>query len=220
MTSETSDSRWRTAQTAEADYQHFDRPGDSELDRLVDFLGLDDGCFENKTVLGVGAGNGPVYSVDVANHRVGIDPLSGRSESLVEVNARENNSVTTGVGEHLPFQTATFDVVICDNVLDHVKSVPRCLAEIHRVLEPGGLFLLKVNSFRCPSFVRNRLTYLDKPHPHHFHPEEVVNFVERAGFDIVDQRFERETPFSGHNLKVRLATGFFRLTEVGVMAEK
>jgi len=42
---------------------------------------------------------------------------------------------------HLPFDDATFDVVISDQVMEHVMDYPSTLREIQRVLKPGGAFL-------------------------------------------------------------------------------
>lgn len=42
-------------------------------------------------------------------------------------------------GHDLPFEDGTFDVVIAQAVLEHVVDPPRCVAEMHRVLKPGGL---------------------------------------------------------------------------------
>jgi SAM-dependent methyltransferase len=44
-------------------------------------------------------------------------------------------------GHHLPFGEASFDVVYSSNVLYHVEALPVYLAEIKRVLRPGGLAL-------------------------------------------------------------------------------
>lgn len=41
----------------------------------------------------------------------------------------------------LPFDDAAFDLVISDQVLEHVHDYPATLAEIHRVLRPGGVSL-------------------------------------------------------------------------------
>lgn len=46
-----------------------------------------------------------------------------------------------GVGEALPYDAATFDTVVCVDVLEHVSDLNRVLAEVTRVLRPGGLFL-------------------------------------------------------------------------------
>jgi len=45
-----------------------------------------------------------------------------------------------GAGEHIPLPAAAFDVVACCDVLEHVDDVDRVIAEIARVLRPGGLF--------------------------------------------------------------------------------
>jgi len=42
-------------------------------------------------------------------------------------------------GHALPFADAAFDAVVCQAVLEHVLDPGRVVAEIHRVLRPGGL---------------------------------------------------------------------------------
>lgn len=39
----------------------------------------------------------------------------------------------------LPFKDASFDEVICIDVLEHVESLTQALREIHRILRPGGV---------------------------------------------------------------------------------
>jgi len=41
----------------------------------------------------------------------------------------------------LPFDDCTFDIVISDQVLEHVMDYPTTLREVHRVMKPGGAFL-------------------------------------------------------------------------------
>lgn len=47
-----------------------------------------------------------------------------------------------GVAEALPWADASFDLVVLDNVLEHVQDRARTLAEIRRVLVPGGILYL------------------------------------------------------------------------------
>ncbi|MCC7495105.1 MAG: methyltransferase domain-containing protein [Fimbriimonadaceae bacterium] len=42
-------------------------------------------------------------------------------------------------GHQLPFADASFDAVIAQAVLEHVLDPARCVAELHRVLQPAGL---------------------------------------------------------------------------------
>lgn len=44
--------------------------------------------------------------------------------------------------EELPFAAASFDIVFCNAVLHHSKSVPKIISEIWRVLAPGGRVLI------------------------------------------------------------------------------
>jgi SAM-dependent methyltransferase len=49
------------------------------------------------------------------------------------------------VGESLPFGDGSFDVVICDNVVDHAESPARIVRELVRILVPGGMLYFTVN---------------------------------------------------------------------------
>ncbi|HEU4878801.1 MAG TPA: methyltransferase domain-containing protein [Gemmatimonadaceae bacterium] len=47
-----------------------------------------------------------------------------------------------GVAESIPYPDATFDLVMLDNVLEHVTDRPLTLREVKRVLKPGGLLYM------------------------------------------------------------------------------
>jgi ubiquinone/menaquinone biosynthesis C-methylase UbiE len=54
----------------------------------------------------------------------------------VEVDLRK------GLAESIPFPDASFDLVMLDNVLEHVTDRPGTLREVRRVLKPGGLLYM------------------------------------------------------------------------------
>ncbi|OQS12809.1 3-demethylubiquinone-9 3-O-methyltransferase [Nocardia donostiensis] len=74
---------------------------------------------------------------------VGVDP-SEVSVETARAHAGEGGldiDYRVGVGEHLPVEDATFDVVYCCDVLEHVADLGKTIGETARVLKPGGLYL-------------------------------------------------------------------------------
>lgn len=66
---------------------------------------------------------------------VAVDPLF---EGLLDIIA---------VGEFLPFGDDSFDAVICTQVLSYVTDPKLVIAEIYRVLQPGGVLLCSAPAF-------------------------------------------------------------------------
>lgn len=46
-----------------------------------------------------------------------------------------------------PFEENQFDLVEADHVLEHLSSPFRVMAEIHRILKPGGILIIRVPHF-------------------------------------------------------------------------
>jgi len=53
--------------------------------------------------------------------------------------------------EHLPFSSASFDVVTCNWVVEHLETPAAVLAEVKRVLRPGGRFLFHTPNRNAPA---------------------------------------------------------------------
>ena len=61
-----------------------------------------------------------------------------------EITADKLVGVLRGDGTRLPFPDATFDVVITSEVLEHIQDDVAAIAEMVRVLKPGGRFAATV----------------------------------------------------------------------------
>ena len=56
----------------------------------------------------------------------------------------QNAHILSAVGEQLPFQTGTFDLILSHEVLEHVQDDRKAVAEMARVLRPGGRMVIFV----------------------------------------------------------------------------
>jgi len=84
---------------------------------------LDIGCGIGTYVRKLGELADRVYGIDIDTDRV----HQGRTGSLA-----------IAVSEELPFETAAFDVVLLNEVIEHVRSDRETLEEACRVVGPGG----------------------------------------------------------------------------------
>jgi 2-polyprenyl-6-hydroxyphenyl methylase/3-demethylubiquinone-9 3-methyltransferase len=97
------------------------------------------------TLLDVGCGGG-LLAEEFARAGLRVTGIDPSAESIETARCHAAASAlaidyVTGCGERLPFEDRSFDNVACCDVLEHVDDVDRVIAEIARVLKPGGLFL-------------------------------------------------------------------------------
>jgi len=101
------------------------------------------GC---RRVLDVGCGEGQITRLAAttgAAVTVGIDPTWNQ---LVMATKRAGTSgFARGVASALPFSGAAFDAVVACLVFEHIDDVDLAIAEVSRVLAPGGRFCLFLN---------------------------------------------------------------------------
>jgi SAM-dependent methyltransferase len=67
----------------------------------------------------------------------GVEPSEGMRQRAVRDNPRAE--ILDGDIRALPFPDGRFDVVVCIEVIRYLDDPARALAEMHRVLAPGGL---------------------------------------------------------------------------------
>lgn len=112
-----------------------------------------------------------------------------------------------GAGEHLPFQNASFDVVILADVIEHVVDAKSVVLEISRVLVPSGTLILTTPHKRVTEFwalcdqpwtwirggSKQQVTIKDEL----LSTEEIETLLIGGGFSIVEHRMIEFYPNTG-----------------------
>lgn len=90
-------------------------------------------------VLDFGCGAGEVVE---AARCYGADIFNRRNDSLRKIAAKGLGGAICIIEEsRLPYRDETFDMVVSNQVFEHVHELDATLAEVARVLKPGGVFL-------------------------------------------------------------------------------
>ena len=161
----------------------------SWFDRSVDWSGrrvLDLGC----------AGGFMAEALAERGARVtGIDPAT-RAIEAARAHAEAGGldiRYDVGVGESLPYDDGAFDVVVCVDVLEHVRDLERVCTEMARVTAPGGTLCFDTLSrnpvarFAAITVAEDLLRVLPKGthDPEMFiRPEELRLLLTKNGFEV------------------------------------
>jgi SAM-dependent methyltransferase len=172
--------RWEKAQSTECEFwEESKHPEDREFWERILRSGFDLTLdfFANQDVLEIGSGPcGMVYGIAKAKLRIGVEPM--KMTELIEEWKRK--FLARAVGESLPFNSKSFDTVICFNVLDHCEKRLIVLEECSRVLRRGGTLLLWVHALRNSyKPLQSLLDRMDAPHSYHFTEHEVMEIVRK-----------------------------------------
>jgi SAM-dependent methyltransferase len=108
-----------------------------------------------------------------------------------------SDRVRPGSLTSLPYADASFDRALCLDVLEHLtfEEQPRALAELHRVLRPGGELLVSVPNLahlqsRVHFLLAGRLirTASEIKHPGDRPIAEYLDIARRAGFELTGRK--------------------------------
>jgi SAM-dependent methyltransferase len=80
----------------------------------------------------------------------------------------------------LPFRDASFDLVLATDVLEHVRDEARALAEMHRVLRPGGALVATVPAFMALWGRQDEVSH----HLRRYRRAELVRGLAAGGFAV------------------------------------
>src|SRR5688500_1049686 len=94
--------------------------------------------------IGCGDAGASIAFAERGAHCTGIE-MNAKSIERASMRAAEHNvqlRLESGAAEDLQFADAAFDLVMLDNVFEHVRDQRQTLTEARRVLAPGGLIYL------------------------------------------------------------------------------
>jgi ubiquinone/menaquinone biosynthesis C-methylase UbiE len=183
------------------------------LPRVVDFT-----AYRGRKLLEIGCGVGLdlVRFARGGANATGID-LAAVSIDLAKKNfafQRMTGSLQVMDGEHLEFDNESFDVVYAHGVLQYTANIEKMIAEIKRVLKPGGEAILMVyNRYSWLNFMSKlfgvKLEHEDAPVLNRFSIRQFRNML--SGFsriEIIPERFPVRTRLH-HGLKAAVYNGVF-----------
>jgi ubiquinone/menaquinone biosynthesis C-methylase UbiE len=178
--------------------------------------------FANGRILEVGSGPVGAVTFMEARERIAVDPLCDFYATQPELVEHRSKDVRyeTSRGEELAFDDKSMDLVIIENVIDHVQNADKVMTEIHRVLKDDGILYLTVNLHPVwGAFLHEILAALqiDRGHPHTFTLAKIVKFLNRHQFDVKfniheDYKECKRTYLKTPGMKHKLA-GILGLTE-------
>lgn len=120
---------------------------------LEDYFG---GPISDSNILNVGGSAGAIdnFLADHAGHVASVDIDDQAIDHAKATFSKPNLEFEVADALNLPYNDASFDIVICSHVYEHVPDPGQMFAEIRRVLVPGGV---------CYFSAGNRLMW-NEPH--------------------------------------------------------
>lgn len=151
---------------------------------------------KGQRILEVGCGTGAFITALAKDGREchGVDPLLVLSLAEAKKKAKKEKTETflcRAVGEHLPYENETFDLLLCLSTLQHVFNQEETLREIRRTLKSNGKLLISVPT------TKNIRTLFREIVPKHF----------TAGFNLTTIR--KLLSYEGFQILEMKGSGFF-----------
>lgn len=146
-------------------------------------------------------GEGKVLDVGCGSSRI-IGALPEGSVALdvakrkVRYARKFQKLLVEGSGFNLPFADKSFPCVLCSQVIEHVPFDSPILAELDRVLAPGGLLVLGT-----PDYDRWEWVYIEKvygkvapgayadEHITHYNRQQLIDIFEKRGYKLEATRY-------------------------------
>jgi ubiquinone/menaquinone biosynthesis C-methylase UbiE len=138
------------------------------------------------SILDVGCGTGTLLFRLQAQTNATLAGLDISTQMLALARQKLGAAVDLrqGDSENLPWQPQTFDLVCCTLSFHHYPAPDRALAEMRRVLKPGGALLLADITMPTPArqLVNLILPFLSTGDRHFYSQAEIFSLLSQTGF--------------------------------------
>lgn len=161
-----------------------------QLREWLESVGRADVAAGTSRILEVGGGPVGILPFLPGSRRMSVDPLAdvyAEDDALASLRSPDIE-YRAAPGESIPADDGSFDLVLIENCIDHVKDMHAVLAELNRVMVEGGMLYLTVNARCLPGYYVHRALSrlkLDPGHPHTMTRHRPLRLVEGAGFQVL-----------------------------------
>jgi len=119
------------------------------FDNMKNSISLNIGCGAGTEALEIALGGGSCIAMDITN------PAAKVADSLLKKLGQGEG--IQGDARFLPFKDNSVDYVYSSGVLHHSDDVPRSIAEIYRVLKPGGYAFIMLYATWSIMFMQQKM---------------------------------------------------------------
>jgi ubiquinone/menaquinone biosynthesis C-methylase UbiE len=178
---------------------------------------LDMGCGAGHASFAVAPHVREVVAYDIAPPMLATVDAAARERGLATIRTQQ------GAAEALPFEDGTFNWVISRMSAHHWRDVPRALAEVHRVLKPGGrIRFIDIAGIDDPLYdthIQAIELLRDASHIRDYRADEWIAMFDAAGFDArIGERWR--IPLEFESWVTRMRTSAERVTAIRSMWER
>ena len=156
-----------------------------------------------KKILDIGCGSGYLgYLIKKLDCDVAINGFDVSEYAIKQADSYDKVYCLDLDKHDIPEEDGFFDMVVCAEVIEHIYDVDHCLAEIKRLLKPGGKAIVTTPNFgywkyriycllgRMPKLLR------DPRHIHTFNHKFLAKLCYNNGFDVAYTVREKNGPLA------------------------
>lgn len=145
----------------------------------------------NKKILEIGCGNGIgtrlIHEYFVPNELIATE----YDESLVEITQEKVKDLDVLVEQadatKFRFVNNEFDAVVGLSVIHHIPNWEEALDELHRIIKPSGLLIIKELSIDTFSTFFGKISrkFVEHPYDDMFTEKEFIDYLKQKGFKVL-----------------------------------